>query len=353
MNGIDAVNLDRITTGKDNLTMKKSAFLLLPLLFIFLATAALAYEHDPRLNPTAMRDIVVDPDAVYGFSPSPDGSLSAYVEFDWTDPALVNGENGRLARIAYHESINDLYILLDDMRAAGCSTEEIARAVSTRRNEIRLASYDGNPDGLAAAKARNLEKYGHEEGPLPDELFAQYGSWEEVIWKAFSANPGMDACLGLYDDYYALYTASGMIDEEEEQPASREYAASVLAETFGLPPASGDDSGRTFGDFDEVSSWYADSVKAAVSAGIMRGYEDGTLRSRQTVTRLEAYVLFARCLSDDPVADDVSVPSDVPLWASGEIAFLVSEGIFGDMADISWDEPLTVAAFRKMIQSSL
>ena len=128
------------------------------------------YEHDPRLNPKAMADIVVDPTAVYGFAPSPDGSLSSYTAFDWSDPELVNGENGRLARIAYHESINEMYAMMNAMSIEGKSIEEIARAVSNKRNEIRLASYADDPAGLAAAKARNLEKYGHEEGPLPDEL---------------------------------------------------------------------------------------------------------------------------------------------------------------------------------------
>ena len=56
------------------------------------------YEHDPRLNPKAMADIVVDPTAVYGFAPSPDGSLSSYTAFDWSDPELVNGESGSRAR---------------------------------------------------------------------------------------------------------------------------------------------------------------------------------------------------------------------------------------------------------------
>ena len=188
---------------------------------------AFRYQHDPRLNPSAMADIVVDPTAVYGFAPSPDGSLKQYATYDWSDPAVVNGENGRLARIAYHESIQEMYTMLDEMTAQGKSVEEIARAVSTKRNEIRLAAYDNDPEGLATAKARNLERYGHEEGPLPDELYEQYGSWETVIEKAFSVNSGMDACLGLYDDYYALYVAAGQIKEEPLKPVSNAAAQDV------------------------------------------------------------------------------------------------------------------------------
>ena len=50
-----------------------------------------AYVHDPTKNPEAMKDIVVNPDAVYGFSPSPESTrLKDYVDaIDWTDPVQV------------------------------------------------------------------------------------------------------------------------------------------------------------------------------------------------------------------------------------------------------------------------
>ena len=177
------------------------------------AANGFTYRHDPRENAAAMRDIVADETAIYGFRPSETGSLKMYAAADWSDPVIV--EAGRADRIAYHESLKTMYEMLVQMQTEGKSTEEIARAVSARRNEIRLEAYADDPEGLAALKARNLEKYGHEEGPLPDELFAQYGSWERVIEKSFSTNAGMDACLGLYDDYYYLYAAQGDVPADE------------------------------------------------------------------------------------------------------------------------------------------
>ena len=171
------------------------------------AADSFGYIHDPRENASAMRDIVADENAVYGFRPNDTGSLKIYADADWSDPELV--AQGRAERIAYHESVESMYTMLREMRDQGKSIEEIARAVSTRRNEIRLEAYADDPEALAELKARNLEKYGHEEGPLPDELFEKYGSWERVTEKSFSTNAGMDACLGLYDDYYDLYVAIG------------------------------------------------------------------------------------------------------------------------------------------------
>ena len=198
------------------------------LIVLSLPLAALAgYIHDPRENPYAMADIVEDENAVYGFRPSPDGSLKAYADADWSDPEIV--EKGRQERIAYHKSIESMYDMLEEMTADGKTVEEIARAVSTRRNEIRLEAYKDDPEGLAVVLARNLEKYGHEEGPLPDELYAQYGSWETVLAKAFSANSGMDACLGLYDDYYELYVAVGQIEAAAPPAAGEAGQGAVIA----------------------------------------------------------------------------------------------------------------------------
>lgn len=172
--------------------------------------AVFYYEHDPRENPHAMEDIIENPDAVYGFSPDPNSTrLGAYAEYDWTDPAVV--AKGREDRLAYHQSIKSMYDMLQRMNDEGKSIEEIARAVSAERNNIRLASYKDDPEGLAKVKASNLETYGNESGPTADSLFEKYGSWEMVMVKAFSTNAGMDACCGLYDDYYDFYVEMGLI----------------------------------------------------------------------------------------------------------------------------------------------
>ena len=182
---------------------------------LYIAKKPFAYEHDPRENPTAMRDIVVNPDAVYGFSPSAaeESTLKDYVdEIDWTDAEQVAA--AREQRQAYHDSMEELYDMILDMTLADDDIETIARAVSQRRNELRLEAYTDDPEGLETVKKRNLETYGHEEGPAPDELFEKYGSWETVLLKALGTNAGMDACLGFYDDYYDLYGLEGELDDE-------------------------------------------------------------------------------------------------------------------------------------------
>ena len=205
-----------------NTTLRRLFPFALALMLVFslplsaFAADAFRYKHDPTLNPYVMKDVVVDGNAIYGFRPSEDGSLKEYASYDWTDPEMV--EAGRRERIAYHESLQEMYVLLDKMTAEGTDTETVARALSAKRNELRLASYKDDPEGLALVKQRNLETYGHEDGPLPDELFEKYGSWQTVLKKAFSTNSGMDVCLGLYDDHYDLYVALGEVQDDRNGP---------------------------------------------------------------------------------------------------------------------------------------
>ncbi len=195
------------------ITSVVSALVLL-LMFTGIARAAteFRYQHDPMQNPDAAKDIIVNPNAVYGYSPSPDGSLKEFASADWTDAAIV--EQGRQDRIQYLASFQELYDILYEMQDEGYEIEAIARKISTRRNELRWESYKDDPEGLETLKKRNLEEYGNEMGPTPEFLFEKYGSWETVITKAFSSNPGMDACLGLYDEMYDTY----LISEESAIP---------------------------------------------------------------------------------------------------------------------------------------
>ena len=164
-----------------------------------------AYIHDPRDNPKAMEDIVVNPEAVYGFSPSPDSTrLKEFAgAIDWTNQEQV--AEARAIRQAYHDSMSALYRMIEDMLHEGKDVETIARAVSARRNELRLESYNGNPEELEKIRKSNFETYGNEAGPTADWLYEKYGSWQTVLEKALGTNEGMDACLGLYDEYYDYY----------------------------------------------------------------------------------------------------------------------------------------------------
>jgi hypothetical protein len=170
-------------------------------------SAGFKYARNPMDNPKAAADIVVNPNAVYGFSPNPESKrLGNFANaIDWTNPTDV--AKARAVREAYHMRNINLFDIISKMKKEGRSTEEIARAVSRQKNLNRLADLDSK--NLALTKASNLKTYGSEEGPTPDFLYQKYGSWDVVIERALNTNPGMDACCGMYDICYPLYRLDG------------------------------------------------------------------------------------------------------------------------------------------------
>lgn len=222
--------------------VRRSVVLWIAVLSLFAFTiqvfAAGYYIHDPMKNPKAAADIVVDPNAVYGYAPNPDSPrLGAYAEYDWSDESFV--AEMRQEREDYHASIHELYQIKADMEAQGKSVEEIARAVSTRRNEIRMEAYKDDPEGLEKLKESNLATFGNENGGTPEYFYEKYGSWETVIEKAFSTNAGADAVLGLYDKYYYTY----IIDGDDSQIPFTEAATADQADPVGNQPMTSPNTG--------------------------------------------------------------------------------------------------------------
>lgn len=70
------------------------------------------YEHNPMDNPKAARDIIENPDAVYGFSPNPESTrIGKYADkIDWTNPEQV--AVARQTREAYH-NVNESMLRLE------------------------------------------------------------------------------------------------------------------------------------------------------------------------------------------------------------------------------------------------
>ena len=107
-----------------------------------------------------------------------------------------------------------------------------------------------------------------------------------------------------------------MADESATAPATREYAIASFVEAAGL---EGEGSLDDFSDAGEVSALYRESLGIAVANGITRGYEDGTLRPKNTISRAEALVMLSRCLSETEKVQDPIAFVDVPAWAKEDI----------------------------------
>lgn len=140
--------------------------------------------------------IIVNKNAVYGYSPSPESvSIGIHADRPWHDADFV--KYAREIRIKYREELAELHALADRMYMDGADDETVARTVSGARNKGRLDSYIDNRETMERLLKNNESRYGTAEGILADAAYEKYGSWKKVLEKSLSINLGMDVCCGL------------------------------------------------------------------------------------------------------------------------------------------------------------
>ncbi|MCM3631014.1 asparaginase domain-containing protein [Paenibacillus glycanilyticus] len=89
-------------------------------------------------------------------------------------------------------------------------------------------------------------------------------------------------------------------------------------------------------DFSDIAGhWAADSIKSAVSAGIVNGYGDGTFKPELTVTREEFIAMLMRALKSEQSGADLTFKDNASIgsWAKAAVAQAVSAGIAGGYPD--------------------
>ncbi|WP_166243980.1 OmpL47-type beta-barrel domain-containing protein [Paenibacillus turpanensis] len=118
----------------------------------------------------------------------------------------------------------------------------------------------------------------------------------------------------------------------------------------------------TFTDAESIPDWAMDKVAAAKALGIVGGYEDGTLRPNDYVTRAEMITLAAKAAGLEPAAaetedetfSDIGV---IPQWAAGYAEAARQQGFVqgreqGDFAPLDRTTRAEAAALLlRMIQS--
>lgn len=87
--------------------------------------------------------------------------------------------------------------------------------------------------------------------------------------------------------------------------------------------------------FPDISGhWAHDCIVALLQHGIIQGYEDGTIRPDNHITRAETAVLVGKALDLKYTTDAMLNYSDeIPEWAKGFIASATEEGVFTGYPD--------------------
>lgn len=117
--------------------------------------------------------------------------------------------------------------------------------------------------------------------------------------------------------------------------ATREQAIACFIQAVGIERfRTSDTILERFSDMSKVSFAYRDAMSAAVYSGLISGYEDKTLRPQAPITRIESLVILARALSRTELSCWYSVEfSDTPDWAKKQVDRLASAGIVKGYGD--------------------
>ena len=155
---------------------------------------------NPLDDPKIAKDVVADPNAVYGYKPKQGSSLDQF-DIDWSNADEV--AKAKAARLEYLEAMEakkaKLSAEVNNYVTEGKSMSEIAEMKVNQRNMDRINSYieRGDYDNLEKLYERNLLEYGQKEGPTVQQLYEKYGSYEDVIYSSVKVNKGMNVILGI------------------------------------------------------------------------------------------------------------------------------------------------------------
>ena len=117
--------------------------------------------------------------------------------------------------------------------------------------------------------------------------------------------------------------------------ATREQAVACFIKAVGADNFNTDESVlSSFTDSSKISFTYREAMSAAVKSGLISGYEDRTLRPQDPISRIEALVILDRALAHTELSEWYSLDfTDTPEWAEKQVIRLSSAGIVKGYGD--------------------
>ena len=112
-----------------------------------------------------------------------------------------------------------------------------------------------------------------------------------------------------------------------DAPISRAEFAKLLV-TFGFTGEPSEEKSAAFTDV-EADAWYAPYIEEAFRTGCIRGYEDGSFRPQEYITREDIAVILARALSVEVLGDGISFAdrAEISDYAKDAVYALSGKGI--------------------------
>ena len=145
---------------------------------------------------------------------------------------------------------------------------------------------------------------GFEDGTFRPHLNVSRAQFTVMLSRAMGLTPAHEPDLNFTDSvpgwaagYVAAAVARGLVTGFDDgtfrpdEPITREQLAVMTTRALGAGSAG---PALTFADAAQVSSWASSGVSRAVVLGIVTGYEDNTFRPQGKATRAEAATMISR-----------------------------------------------------------
>lgn len=140
------------------------------------------------------------------------------------------------------------------------------------------------------------------------------------------------------DDHWAnepIMTLSGLgvtkgygNDEfKPDQPITRAEFITMAIRSLGLDSIAAD---LNFKDKKQIPNWANESIQTAIQAGLVKGYDDGTLRPNQKISRDEMITILVRGLGLSPNNEyllSYKDTNDIPQWALPFVKTATANGL--------------------------
>lgn len=139
----------------------------------------------------------------------------------------------------------------------------------------------------------------------------------------------------------------------------KKFLSLVLALVMTMSLVTVSAGAKDFKDADKIS--YVEAVEVMQTVGVIDGFEDGSFKPAEGLTRAQAAKIISNMILGPATADAMKATAapfkDVPAshWAAGYIAYCASEGIINGVGDGKFNPngALTGFAFMKMLLGAL
>lgn len=122
-------------------------------------------------------------------------------------------------------------------------------------------------------------------------------------------------------------------DFRPNDPITRAEFITVITRVMGVDSVVYDD---TFSDVDK-DDWYANNIATAEKYGFIKGYEDGSVKPNEYISRVEMTAVLARILGlEENVDFEFSDIESIPKWGKGYVGAIVKAGYVKGYVDGSF-----------------